>query len=950
MPWPTYDQVLPLGSYTFEAPLVTTPPANRVVRYVIWRLIGNTNVCRGLGVKHEAPYSCTLDLSQLKDGVSYSIEANIVFECTDNPTYNDGRSDSQFFQVAAGGTVPAISPTVTNIDGTETLNFYRDNLYQDAFMGRVSSLENVLGLEVLINGSVNEYFYIGPDNELYEPGVGYKHIAGGKDVRIKNATIDEVDATYTVIFRFYDLGMTPHDVTRTLNVTARTAYISQPLDKTRMQVQGFQDLEAYVHPTNLGHTNTTFRWFLDDVAITDAMSGDSTYAIKTFGQDFSAVTPGDHTLKVVYYVNGVETYSHSITINVVAPIDPVFVDESRVDLITQLSDTYFGYNTEPVISPFEYNGAIYYVDFTRLNNSGSVTRCLRISKSEDNGATWAAISTGSAVASVGSYYSNNAVFSNGAVHFYKGVLGSNIPNDTSGNKYQVGTVVSFNLDTETWSTSAQSTELSTNLGTYFVVAARPNGQIVVVGQGNYAAHDDLRYNHSFMAFSVYDPDTNSWPVVHTPMFGAFFNSFGYAELSDKARIIPAENGKLYVVARGPTHPTTSYRSIHKIQCINTDNTLGSVIYPDPGDTKWFHPNLEVYDEGKPFKAGTYYGLVARSQSFNQWTGSDNNSASILVKDSSDQWSVIVVQNNTGGLAFPTPIVINDELYVAWSAYYDYWDHPDFESEIRLKRNLPKVLCRKVNLAAKTATGPNIVLWHDNTAHENSGINQLAVHVPSDATSLYHTHPIISFNNADWDDVYAYMTPSYIPEEEEEESEEPIVVDPVPTPPIFSGLSGPQAAKEPIRLIWKRNEIPCGLTLYFPIGFGNELGQPIKMTVSSNTHRRGTYETFRNIYLFLSGTEEMITEIGTTWPELYNCGLQMSLDGGLSWITFRTYSGINIPDLGPFDKHEVSVRLKTPPMVEKTGLKEVFLDVECDLAAPIIPRTVPPVIPDEEQPL
>ncbi len=136
--------------------------------------------------------------------------------------------------------------------------------------------------------------------------------------------------------------------------------------------------------------------------------------------------------------------------------------------------------------------------------------------------------------------------------------------------------------------------------------------------------------------------------------------------------------------------------------------------------------------------------------------------------------------------------------------------------------------------------------------------------------------------------------------------------------------------EPLRLIWSRGEEVVGPSLYLPIAFSGQIGDPVTLQVSSNTHRRGTYETFSNIYLFLSGTQEQIEELGRTWPEQYDCGLQLSLDGGLSWVTFLSYQGVSIPDVGPFDKVSVTLRLKTPPVLPSPGLKEVFLDVDCDI--------------------
>lgn len=136
--------------------------------------------------------------------------------------------------------------------------------------------------------------------------------------------------------------------------------------------------------------------------------------------------------------------------------------------------------------------------------------------------------------------------------------------------------------------------------------------------------------------------------------------------------------------------------------------------------------------------------------------------------------------------------------------------------------------------------------------------------------------------------------------------------------------------EPLKLIWTVNgtELSSGV-FYFPISFPNQISEPVHFSISSNAHSRGTYDTFRNIYVFLSGTEEMLEELGVAWPA-EDCGLQLSLDRGLSWVPLDAYRGVGIPDIGPFDRVDLSLRIKVPPQISSPGLKEVFLDVDCDI--------------------
>lgn len=132
-------------------------------------------------------------------------------------------------------------------------------------------------------------------------------------------------------------------------------------------------------------------------------------------------------------------------------------------------------------------------------------------------------------------------------------------------------------------------------------------------------------------------------------------------------------------------------------------------------------------------------------------------------------------------------------------------------------------------------------------------------------------------------------------------------------------------------------------------FPNEATQPINIQLASSAREQQTFDTLRNVKLYLTGDPDQIATVQTVWP-LSGGGLQISFDGGRSYKTFSTAYGyeadpsswVTLPaisiglngtdgTLGAFDSANILMKYVIPENADQFAIYNVSLTADFDVA-------------------
>lgn len=147
----------------------------------------------------------------------------------------------------------------------------------------------------------------------------------------------------------------------------------------------------------------------------------------------------------------------------------------------------------------------------------------------------------------------------------------------------------------------------------------------------------------------------------------------------------------------------------------------------------------------------------------------------------------------------------------------------------------------------------------------------------------------------------------------------------------------------VNLVFQENEAIAG------ISFPNNETIPINVRMASSAHDLQTFDTFRNVKLYLTGDPDQINTVQTVWPS-QGGGLFISYDGGRSYTVFSpTYGlesdpstwvllpaksiGLGGQDgiLGPFDSANFVLKYVIPEQATQFQIYDIALTADFDVA-------------------
>lgn len=147
-------------------------------------------------------------------------------------------------------------------------------------------------------------------------------------------------------------------------------------------------------------------------------------------------------------------------------------------------------------------------------------------------------------------------------------------------------------------------------------------------------------------------------------------------------------------------------------------------------------------------------------------------------------------------------------------------------------------------------------------------------------------------------------------------------------------------------------------LTFPISFPGDVSDPQFFSLQSSAAKNQTFETLIGVGFYLIGAD--VAAVQGEWPYLgnsysparpdFNGGIEISFDGGLSWIRFTTTAGwkadrstwIPLPEialgaaglagqLSPYDIASLTIRYVLPPNLSMNKVLDVQLAVGFEIA-------------------
>lgn len=145
------------------------------------------------------------------------------------------------------------------------------------------------------------------------------------------------------------------------------------------------------------------------------------------------------------------------------------------------------------------------------------------------------------------------------------------------------------------------------------------------------------------------------------------------------------------------------------------------------------------------------------------------------------------------------------------------------------------------------------------------------------------------------------------------------------------------------LVFQENPALLGIT------FPTQSTTPINVRMASSSHNLGTFDTFKNIKLYLTGNINQIAIVQGLWPT-QGGGLFISYDGGKTYKVFSTTYGyesdpttwILLPAvavglggqdgiLGPFDSANLVLKYVIPEQATQYDIYDVQLTADFDVA-------------------
>jgi hypothetical protein len=167
---------------------------------------------------------------------------------------------------------------------------------------------------------------------------------------------------------------------------------------------------------------------------------------------------------------------------------------------------------------------------------------------------------------------------------------------------------------------------------------------------------------------------------------------------------------------------------------------------------------------------------------------------------------------------------------------------------------------------------------------------------------------------------------------------------LPTPGVYlNWMQGTAVLIGLVNTIFQEN--PCVEGITFP----SNSTTPVNVRMSSSSHDLQTFDTFRNVKLYLTGDPDQIAIIQGLWPT-QGGGLFISYDGGKTYTPFTTTYGyqadpttwVLLPAvavglgglngvLGPFDSANLVLKYVIPEQANQYDIYNVQLTADFDVA-------------------
>jgi hypothetical protein len=167
---------------------------------------------------------------------------------------------------------------------------------------------------------------------------------------------------------------------------------------------------------------------------------------------------------------------------------------------------------------------------------------------------------------------------------------------------------------------------------------------------------------------------------------------------------------------------------------------------------------------------------------------------------------------------------------------------------------------------------------------------------------------------------------------------------LPTPGVYLNWSQGNSILIGLdNLIFQEDQALLGIT------FPTQSTVPINVRMSSSSHDLGTFDTFRNVKLYLTGAANQIAIVQGLWPT-QGGGLLISYDGGKTYTPFTTTYGyeadpttwVLLPAvavglgghdgiLGPFDSANLVLKYVIPEQATQYDIYDVQLTADFDVS-------------------
>jgi hypothetical protein len=167
---------------------------------------------------------------------------------------------------------------------------------------------------------------------------------------------------------------------------------------------------------------------------------------------------------------------------------------------------------------------------------------------------------------------------------------------------------------------------------------------------------------------------------------------------------------------------------------------------------------------------------------------------------------------------------------------------------------------------------------------------------------------------------------------------------LPTPGVYlNWTQGSAVLIGLVNLVFQENQCVQGIT------FPSHETTPVNVRMSSSSHDLQTFDTFRNVKLYLTGDPKQIAVVQGVWPT-QGGGLFISYDGGKTYTAFSTTYGyeaapstwVLLPAvavglnglngvLGPFDSANLVLKYVIPEQATQYDIYNIQLTADFDVA-------------------